>query len=80
MNLELYDKENKLICKLDDDEKTLGFYGIDNGMRIHVSIFLLSAMLFFIHFAQIYQLINLAYKCDLLHFPGKSPNITGCMC
>lgn len=36
MNLELYDKENKLICKLDDDEKTLGFYGIDNGMRIHV--------------------------------------------
>ena len=51
MNLEVYDKENKLICKLDDDEKTLGFYSIDNGMRIHVSIFLLSAMLLFIHFA-----------------------------
>ena len=39
MNLELYDKDNKLICKLDDDDKTLWFYNIEDGMRIHVSYF-----------------------------------------
>ena len=40
MNLELYDKDNKLVCKLDDDDNTLRFYNIEDGMRIHVSSFL----------------------------------------
>jgi tubulin-folding cofactor B len=36
MTLELYDKEDKLIGKLNDDERTLQSYGITDGMRIHV--------------------------------------------
>ena len=37
MTLELYDKEDKLIGRLNDDERTLQSYGITGGMRIHVS-------------------------------------------
>ena len=36
MNLEVYNKEDKLICALDDDEALLGSYPVDNGFRIHV--------------------------------------------
>lgn len=36
MKLELYDKENKLICKMDNNEAMLGSYPIEDGMRIHV--------------------------------------------
>ena len=37
MDLELYDKDSKLICKLDNDDKTLESYDVQDGMRIHVS-------------------------------------------
>ena len=37
MQLEAYDKNDKLISKLDDDDKTLRLYDIESGMRIHVS-------------------------------------------
>eukprot|EP00112_Aurelia_sp_Birch-Aquarium-sp1_P014184 Seg3045.5 transcript_id=Seg3045.5/GoldUCD/mRNA.D3Y31 product="Tubulin-folding cofactor B" protein_id=Seg3045.5/GoldUCD/D3Y31 len=36
MHLELYDKDNELICKLDNDDKTLESYNVQEGMRIHV--------------------------------------------
>lgn len=36
MVLEVYNKENKLVCKLDNDDDLLGSYPIDDGMRIHV--------------------------------------------
>lgn len=36
MTVEVYDKNNKLICKLDDGSRLLGSYPIDDGMRIHV--------------------------------------------
>ena len=36
MQLELFNKDNKLICQLDNDGKMLGSYPVDDGMRIHV--------------------------------------------
>lgn len=36
MKIEVYDKNDKLICKLDDGQRLLGSYPIDDGMRIHV--------------------------------------------
>ncbi|XP_018328178.1 tubulin-folding cofactor B [Agrilus planipennis] len=36
MQIEAYDKDNKLVCKLADEDALLGSYPIDNGMRLHV--------------------------------------------
>lgn len=36
MTLELYDKNDKLVAKLDDDNALLGSYPVDSGMRLHV--------------------------------------------
>ncbi|OWF45699.1 tubulin-folding cofactor B-like [Mizuhopecten yessoensis] len=36
MKLEAYNKDDKLICKLDDNEALLGSYPVDDGMRLHV--------------------------------------------
>nr|CAG4644310.1 EOG090X0DT2 [Lepidurus arcticus] len=36
MQLELYNKEDQLVCKLDDDSRMLGSYPVDDNMRIHV--------------------------------------------
>lgn len=36
MVLEAYDKKNQPICKLDDNDRLLGSYPIDDGMRVHV--------------------------------------------
>lgn len=36
MKLKLYDKKNNFVCDIEDDEKLLGSYPIDDGMRIHV--------------------------------------------
>lgn len=36
MKVEAYDKNDKLICKLDEGQRLLGSYPIDDGMRIHV--------------------------------------------
>lgn len=36
MTVEVYDKNDKLICKLEDGQRLLGSYPIDDGMRIHV--------------------------------------------
>ena len=37
MKLELYNKENKLVCKMDNDSAMLGSFPVDDGMRLHVS-------------------------------------------
>ena len=37
MNLEVYNEQNKLICKLDEDSNLLGSYPIEDNMRLHVS-------------------------------------------
>jgi len=37
MALEVYSKDDKLICSLKSDDAMLGSYPIDDGMRIHVS-------------------------------------------
>lgn len=37
MKLEVYDRDNKLVCKLDDNNVFFGFYFIDDGMIIYVS-------------------------------------------
>ena len=37
MKLEVYNKENKLVCKIDNDNAMLGSYPVDDGMRLHVS-------------------------------------------
>jgi len=36
MDLEVYNKDNKVVCKLDNDDALVGSYPIDDGMRIHV--------------------------------------------
>uniref|UniRef100_T1IPT7 CAP-Gly domain-containing protein n=1 Tax=Strigamia maritima TaxID=126957 RepID=T1IPT7_STRMM len=36
MKLELYDKDNKLVTQIEGDDKLLGSFPIDDGMRIHV--------------------------------------------
>lgn len=36
MKLEVFNKNNDIVCKLTDCEKTLGSYPIEDGMRIHV--------------------------------------------
>ncbi|KAF2901053.1 hypothetical protein ILUMI_05109 [Ignelater luminosus] len=36
MQVEVYDKDNKLVCSLNDDSALLGSYPIENGMRLHV--------------------------------------------
>ena len=41
MNLEVYNKDDKLVCALDDDEALLGSYPVDNGFRIHVSLLIM---------------------------------------
>lgn len=38
MAVEVYDKNDKLICKLEEGQRLLGSYPIDDGMRIHVSL------------------------------------------
>ncbi|XP_076441926.1 tubulin-folding cofactor B-like [Babylonia areolata] len=35
MKLSAYDKDNKLVCHLDNDDALLGSYPIDSGMKIH---------------------------------------------
>ncbi|XP_053687667.1 tubulin-folding cofactor B [Sabethes cyaneus] len=35
MKLELYRGE-RLVCRLDDDDRPLGYYSIEDGMRVHV--------------------------------------------
>lgn len=37
MSLELYNKDDTLVSKLDNDSALLGSYHADNGMRLHVS-------------------------------------------
>lgn len=37
MKIEAFDKNNKLICRLDNDEALLGSYPIDDGMRLHIT-------------------------------------------
>lgn len=34
--LELYDKSDRLVARLDDDDSLLGSYPVDDGMRLHV--------------------------------------------
>lgn len=36
MKIELYNKDNKLVAPLDDNNKLLGFYPVEDGMRLHV--------------------------------------------
>eukprot|EP00794_Sanderia_malayensis_P020457 gene20457-22473_t len=36
MSLELFDKDNKLLCKLDNDDGTLRDYNVEDGMTLHV--------------------------------------------
>jgi len=36
MKVEVYDKNDKLVCKLEEGQRLLGSYPIDDGMRIHV--------------------------------------------
>lgn len=37
MKLAVFDKDDKLICSLNNDDSLLGAYPIDDGMRLHVS-------------------------------------------
>ncbi|XP_033228374.1 tubulin-folding cofactor B [Belonocnema kinseyi] len=36
MSVEVYDKNDKLVCKLNEGSRLLGSYPIEDGMRIHV--------------------------------------------
>ena len=43
MVLEIYNKDDKLVCTLDNDDALLGSYQIDDGMRLHVSLFVITS-------------------------------------
>lgn len=36
MKLEVYNKNDDIVCKLNENDRTLGSYPIDDGMRVHV--------------------------------------------
>lgn len=36
MQIQAYTKENKFVCKLDNNDALLGSYPLDDGMRVHV--------------------------------------------
>lgn len=36
MELEVYNKENKLVCAMSNNDALLGSYPIDDGMRLHI--------------------------------------------
>lgn len=36
MQIESYTKDNKFVCKLDDDNALLGSFPLEDGMRLHV--------------------------------------------
>lgn len=36
MQLELYDSNNKMICKMDNNDSPLNTYPVNDGMRLHV--------------------------------------------
>jgi tubulin-folding cofactor B len=36
MDLEVYNEQNKLVCKLDNDSALLGSYPLEDNMRLHV--------------------------------------------
>jgi len=38
MTVEVYDKNDKLVCRLEEEQRLLGSYPIDDGMRIHVNM------------------------------------------
>ena len=38
MQLQLLDRNGKLVCELDDDDCTLESYPVETGYRIHVSV------------------------------------------
>lgn len=38
MSLEIYDKEDTLVCQPDNPEAALGSYFVKSGMRLHVSL------------------------------------------
>ena len=37
MTISVFDKEDKFICVLDNEDALLGSYPINDGMRLHVS-------------------------------------------
>jgi len=36
MEISVYDKDNKVVCKLEDDKALLGSYHVDSGHRLHI--------------------------------------------
>lgn len=36
MTLQVFDKNEKLVCNVNEEERLLGSYPIDDGMRLHV--------------------------------------------
>lgn len=36
MTVKVYNKDNELVCTLDDDNALLGSYHVDDGMRFNV--------------------------------------------
>ena len=41
MIVEVYSKDDKFVCRLDDDDALLGSYPVDDGARLHVILGLL---------------------------------------
>ena len=46
MKLEVYGKDDGLVCTLTDNDHLLGSYQIDDGMRLHVSYAMVSVVIF----------------------------------
>lgn len=38
MTIKVYDRDDQLVCSLDDNNALVGSYPIDDGLRLHVSV------------------------------------------
>jgi hypothetical protein len=39
MKLVLHDRNDELLCSMDNDDEVLAVYGVEDGMRVHVCTF-----------------------------------------
>jgi hypothetical protein len=67
MNLEVYNEQNKLVCKLDEDCNLLGSYPLEDNMRLHVGgsdhfEWLLSVHMFAFNMCEKKQMFQLFFR------------------
>ena len=71
MEVQLLDKEGKLLCVLDNDDALLGAYPVDDNMRLHVCFI----NLLFIHWGYNVMLLKIMSYCIInVKLAGGDPH------